>query len=226
MKLLSKILLIWFCIYILASEVSAENFSAKYKVSTKNITIGELFWDLNINDKTYKLSIELKSKGFLSSVFKFSGSYTTSGFLKKGVLIPHYYTQKWLTKKKKRDVKISFEKNKVSSLTQQPTEIEFSRINLGVLRNYADPLTSFIRLISGINESKTIDGRRIYILTLIEENKDKNIKTYGIKGYRNIWTDHKRNDFEKISITNNPNSYLPEAIYIDFKKQVFRVLKD
>ena len=41
MKLLSKILLIWFCIYILASEVSAEKFSAKYKVSTKNITIGE-----------------------------------------------------------------------------------------------------------------------------------------------------------------------------------------
>ena len=81
MKLLSKIL-IWFCISILASGVSAENFSAKYKVSTKNLTIGELFWNLNKNDKTYKLNIELKSKGLLSPLFKFRGSYNASGFLK------------------------------------------------------------------------------------------------------------------------------------------------
>ena len=225
MKLLSKIL-ICFCIFVLASKASAENFSAKYKVSTKNLTIGELFWDLNKNDKTYKLNIELKSKGLLSSVFKFSGSYTASGFLKNGAFVPHHYTQEWLTKKKKRDVQITFEKNKVSSLLQQPVEKEFSRINLDLLRNYVDPLTSFIKLLSGISESKTIDGRRIYILTLIEENKDKNIKTYGIKEYINIWTDHKRNDLEKISIINKPNSYLPEAIYINFKKQVFKVLKD
>ena len=149
-----------------------------------------MFWDLNKNDKTYKLNIELKSKGFLSSVFKFNGSYTVSGFLKDGSFIPHHYTQEWLTKKKKRDVQIAFEKNEVSSLLQQPAEKEFSRIRLDLLRNYTDPLTSFIKLLSGISESKTIDGRRIYILALIEENKDKNIKTYGIKEYVNIWTDH------------------------------------
>ena len=225
MKLLSKIL-IWFCISVLASKVSAENLSAKYRVSTKNLTIGVLFWDLNINDKIYKLNIELKSKGFLSSVFKFSGSYDVSGFLKDGAFFPHHYTQEWLTKKKKRDVQIAFEKNEVYSLLQQPPEKELSRINLDLLRNYVDPLTSFIKLLSGISESKTIDGRRIYILTLIEENKDKNIKTYGIKEYVNIWTDHKRNDLEKISIINKTNIYLPEAIYINFKKQVFRLLKD
>ena len=225
MKLLSKIL-IWLCISILASGVSAENFSAKYKVSTKNLTIGELFWNLNKNDKTYKLNIELKSRGLLSSLFKFSGSYTVSGFLKDGTLIPRQYTQKWLTQKKKRNVRVTFENNEISSLLQQPSEKEFSRINLDLLKNYVDPLTSFIKLLSGISESKTIDGRRIYILTLIEENKDKNIKTYGIKEYINIWTDHKRNDLEKISIINKPNSFLPEAIYINFKKQVFKVLKD
>ena len=225
MMLLSKIL-IWFCISILTSGVSAENFSAKYRVSTKNLTIGELFWDLNIKDKTYKLNIELKSKGLLSSLFKFSGSYAASGFLKDGTLIPRHYTQKWLTKKKKKNVQITFEKNEVSSLLQQPSEKELSRINLDLLRNYVDPLTSFIKLLSGISKSKTIDGRRIYILTLVEENKDKNIKTYGIKEYINIWTDHKRNDLEKISIINKTNSFLPEAIYINFKKQVFRVIKD
>ena len=225
MKLLSKIL-IWFCISLLASKVSAESFSAKYKVSTKNLTIGLLFWDLKKNDKTYELNIELKSKGLLSSIFKFNGSYAVRGFLKDGAFIPHHYTQKWLTKKKKRDLQISFEKNKVFSLLQQPAEKEFSRIRLDLLRNYTDPLTSFIKLLSGISESKTIDGRRIYVLSLIEENKDKNMKTYGIKDYINIWTDHKRNDLEKISIISKPNSYLPEIIYINFKKQVFRLLKD
>ena len=58
MKLFSKIL-IYFCAFILASGVNAESFSAKYKVSTKNITIGELFWNLNKNNKTYKLNIEV-----------------------------------------------------------------------------------------------------------------------------------------------------------------------
>ena len=122
--------------------------------------------------------------------------------------------------------KITFEKNKVSLLTQQPVEKELSRVNIELLQNYVDPLTSFIKLLSGISKSKTIDGRRIYILTLVEENKDKNIKTYGIKEYINIWTDHKRKDLEKISIISKPNSYIPEAIYIYFKRQVFRVLKD
>ena len=225
MKLLFKIL-IWFCISVLASKVTAENFSAKYRVSSKNLTIGELFWDLSKNDKTYKLNIELKSRGLLSSLFKFRGSYAVGGFLIDGAFIPHNYTQEWLTKKKKKDVQITFEKNKVSSLLQQPGERELSRIRLDLLRNYTDPLTSFIKLLSGISESKTIDGRRIYILTLIEENKDKNIKTYGIKEYVNIWTDHKRNNLKRISIINKPNSFLPEAIYINFNGQVFKVLKD
>ena len=119
MKLLSKIL-IWFCVSIFTSGVSAENFSAKYMVSTKNLTIGELFWNLNKNDKTYKLNIELKSRGLLSSVFKFSGSYIASGFLKDGTLIPRHYTQKWLTQNKKINVQIAFEKNELSSLLQQP----------------------------------------------------------------------------------------------------------
>ena len=225
MKLLSRFL-IFFFIFVLANRVSAESFSAKYKVSTQNITIGELFWDLNKNDKTYKLNIELKSKGLLSSLFKFHGSYNASGFLKNNIFIPSHYTQEWLTKKKKRDVQITFEKNKVSLLLQQPTEKEFSRVNIGLLRNYVDHLTSFIKLLNGYSESKTIDGRRIYNLTLIKVDEDKNIKIYGIREFVNIWTDHKRNDLEKISIINKSNSYLPEAIYINFKGRVFKVLKN
>ena len=131
-----------------------------------------------------------------------------------------------VNKKKKRDVQITFEKNKVSLLFQKPTEKEFSRVNIDLLRSYVDPLTSFIKILSGHSESKTIDGRRIYNLALIEEDEDKNIKIYGIREYVNIWTDHKRNDLEKISIINKSNGYLPEAIYINFKGRLFKVLKN
>ena len=225
MKLLSRIL-IYFCISILANSASAESFSAEYRISVQNITVGELFWDLKKDNKTYKLNIELKSKGLLSSLFRFRGSYSASGFLKNNIFLPQNYSQEWLTKKKKRDVQITFEKNKVSLLYQRPVEKEFSRVNLDLLKNYVDPLTSFIKLLNGYSESKTIDGRRIYILALIEEDENKNIKTYGIREYINIWTDHKRNDLEKISIINKSNNYLPEAIYINFKGRVFKVLKN
>jgi len=225
MKLLSRVL-ICFCVVVLVSKTSAESFSATYIVSAQKVTIGELFWDLNKNDKAYKLNIELKSKGLLSSIFKFRGSYNASGFLENKVFVPHHYTQKWLTKKKKRDVQITFENNKISLLLQQPTEKEFSRINIDLLKDYVDPLTSFMKLLSGASESKTIDGRRIYVLTLVENDADKNINTYSIEEYINIWTDHKRNDLEKISIINKPGSYLPDAININFKGRVFKLLKN
>ena len=224
MTLFFKIL-IYLCVLILAGGVNAGGFSAKYKVSTKNITIGELFWNLNKNNKTYKLNIELKSKGLLSSLFSFRGSYNVSGLLQNNVFIPRYYTQEWLTKKKKKDVQITFDNNKVSLLYQQPVEKEPSRIDIDFLRDYVDPLTSFIKLLSGVSQSKTIDGRRVYILTLIKEDKDKYTKIYGIREYKNIWADHKRNDLEKITIISRPDNYLPEAIYIDFKGRVFKVLK-
>ena len=185
-----------------------------------------MFWDLNKNDSTYKINIELKSRGLLSPLYRFRGSYAADGFLKNGFFTPISYTQEWITKKKKRNVQIAFKNHKVFSLMQQPIEKEIPRLDVFLLEDYLDPLSSFLKLLSGLSESKTIDGRRIYIFTLIEENKDENKKTYGIKEYNNIWADHKRNDLEKISIIKKFNNYLPEAIYINFKEQLFSIIKN
>ena len=158
-------------------------------------------------------------------MYRFQGSYGVNGFVNNSIFIPLSYSQKWITKKKKRDLQITFKKNKVSLLIQQPIENEFPRININLLRNYSDPLTSFLKLLSGVLESKTIDGRRIYVLSLVEDKKDQNKKTYEIKDYINIWADHKRNDLKEISIINKSNNYLPEVIYIKFKDRLFRLLK-
>jgi len=224
MKLLFKIL-ICFCISILVNRLSAENLSAKYKVSTKNLSIGELFWNLKIDGGVYELNIELKSKGLLSPLYKFSGSYTATGFLNNGNFVSGYYTQKWITKKKKRDVQITFQNNEVSLLLQQPIEKEVARVNINLLKDYSDPITSFLKLLSGLPKSKTIDGRRIYVFEIVHEDEENNKKTYGINEYTNIWADHKRNDLEKISIIKEPGNFLPRAIYIYFKGSLFSVVK-
>ena len=122
-------------------------------------------------------------------------------------------------------MQIAFETNKILNLFQKPKEKEFSRIDVDQLRGYSDPLTSFLKLLSGIPESKTIDGRRIYVFSLIHNHESENKKTYVIKNYSNIWADHKRNDLEKISIISGLGDYFPQAIFINFKGQLFKVLK-
>ena len=224
MKFLFNILLLFF-IFIAGKNICAEDFSAEYKVSTRGLTIGELFWNLSKNNIEYHLKIELKSRGLLSSLYKFKGTYVVNGFIENKTFVPKLYSQEWITNKKKKDVQIAFETNKILNLFQKPKEKEFSRIDVDQLRGYSDPLTSFLKLLSGIPESKTIDGRRVYVFSLVHNHESENKKTYIIKNYSNIWADHKRNDLEKISIVSGLGDYFPQAIFINFKGQLFKVLK-
>ena len=59
-------------------------------------------------------------------------------------------------------------------LKQEPIEEEMARVDLEKLYLYFDPITSFINILNGENEAKTIDGRRIYTLKQ-NESEDGNI---------------------------------------------------
>ena len=139
--------------------------------------------------------------------------------------MPSTYTQKWETKNKKSNVEIVFKDKKVLSLKQTPPEKEYARINLLELKGYTDPLTSFLKLLENKTESKTIDGRRVYQISLNEASKEDIKKTYIIKNYKNIWADHKRNGLEKITIFSLENSLVPEKIYIVFKSRLYKIVK-
>ena len=93
------------------------------------------------------------------------------------------------------------------------------------LTGYSDPLTSFLKLLGNKTESKTIDGRRVYQVSLNQNSKDDIKKTYIIKNYKNIWADHKRNDLEKITIFSLKNSLVPEQIHIVFKSRLYKIIK-
>ena len=210
--------LVFFIIFVINTSY-ANNFSAEYKVSTTGIKIGNFIWSLNVDDNVYQTEINLKHSGIFSPLYKFEGSYISAGVVENNIFKTQSYKQFWKTKKKTKIVNMLFD-DYLIELKQEPTEEENARVNLEDLYLYFDPITSFINILNGENEAKTIDGRRIYRLKK-NEGEDGNI-ILKIEGYINIWADHKRNDLKKIEFFIE-NDFLPYEILIHFKERVFKL---
>ena len=210
--------LVFFVIFVVNTSY-ANNFSAEYKVSTTGIKIGHFSWSLNINDNVYQTEINLKNSGIFSPLYKFEGSYLSVGVIENNIFKTKNYRQFWKTKKKTKIVTMLFD-DYLIELKQEPVELEIARVNLEGLYLYFDPITSFINILNGENEAKTIDGRRIYRFKK-NEDEDGNI-ILKIEDYVNIWADHKRNDLKKIEFFIE-DDFLPYEIHIHFKKRVFRL---
>ncbi len=210
--------LVFFILFVMNTSY-ANNFSAEYKVSTTGIKIGNFNWSLNINDNIYQTEINLKNSGIFSPLYKFEGSYLSTGVIENNIFKTQNYKQFWRTKKKTKIVKMSFD-DYLIELKQEPIEEEIARVNLENLYLYFDPITSFINILNGEDEAKTIDGRRIYSLRK-NEGEDGNI-ILKIEDYTNIWADHKRNDLKKIEFFIE-NDFLPYEILIYFKERVFKL---
>jgi len=91
--------LVFFIIFVINTSY-ANNFSAKYKVSTTGIKIGNFSWSLNINDNIYQTEINLKNSGIFSPLYKFEGSYLSTGVIENNIFKTKNYKQFWKTKKK------------------------------------------------------------------------------------------------------------------------------
>ncbi len=220
MKLyLNKFYLLFFLFFISTSY--ANSFDVDYKVSTGGIKIGYFNWSLNIKNNSYKTEIVLKNSGIFSPLYKFNGSYVSAGVIENGMFKAQQYKQFWKTKKKTKVVSMLFD-NYLIELNQEPVEKEDSRIKLEDLYLYFDPITSFINILNGKKEAKTVDGRRVYVLKRDGGGDEKIILK--IKDYKNIWADHKRNDLKKIEFFVR-EGLLPYRIFIHFKERVFKLEK-
>ena len=210
--------LVFFIIFVINTSY-ANNFSAEYKVSTTGIKIGNFSWSLNINDNIYQTEINLKNSGIFSPLYKFEGSYLSTGVIENNIFKTQNYKQFWKTKKKTKIVKMSFD-DYLIELKQEPIEEEIARVDLEDLYLYFDPITSFINILNGKDEATTIDGRRIYRLKKdgVEDGKI----LLKIEDYINIWADHKRNDLKKIEFFTE-DDLLPYKIIIHFKERVFKL---
>jgi len=218
MRLYLNKLLFFLALFVFNTSY-ANNFSAEYKVSTTGIKIGNFIWSLNVDDNVYQTEINLKHSGIFSPLYKFEGSYISAGVVENNIFKTQSYKQFWKTKKKTKIVKMSFD-DYLIELKQQPVEEEIARVNLEDLYLYFDPITSFINILNGEDEAKTIDGRRIYRL---KKNEGKDGKmVLQIEDYVNIWADHKRNDLKKIEFFIE-DDLLPYKILIHFKERVFKL---
>ena len=214
-----KLLFSFVFLFITFQSLEAKSVKENYIVKSKGVTIGNLDWQVKLEKDAYTTIINLKNKGPLSLIYKFKGYYEASGIIKKNILISEKYIQEWKTKNKQRNINITFVNNKIKDLKIEPAEKEVARINFLELEGYNDPLTSFLNIFLNNVSSKTIDGRRIYILSPKKSDYTKVL----IKNYVNIWADHNKNDLEYLEIFQNSNENLPYKINIKFKGSVFTV---
>ena len=217
-----KLLFSFVFLFVSFVTLEAKEVEKNYTVKTKGITIGNLNWQVKLDKDTYTTSINLNSKGPLSLVYKFKGYYETSGIIQNDILVPSKYIQEWKTKNKQRNINLVFKKNKIVDLKIQPEEKEVERINFLELEGYSDPLTSFLNIFLNNLDSKTIDGRRVYLLSPYKNNDYTKVL---IKNYINIWADHNKNDLEYLEIFQNTEEELPYKINIKFKGSVFVIKK-
>ena len=229
MKLYFKpVVALIFFVFTNFSTLFAEDFKEAYVVEIGKFDIGKLFWDVNISNDNYKILIKLKSKGFLSELYKFEGSYETDGSVVRGSLMPLKYKQFWLTKNKRREVEITFNNRSIIGLEIFPREKEHARVEYTEIENHFDPLSSFLNILIGKKKSKTIDGRRIYSMVVKKQDgyETRETKKILIEDYVNIWADHKRNDLEYVEIKQeySEESFLmPEVIKIKFKGLLYKL---
>lgn len=207
--------------FLTCSSVCADIFSKKYIIYTSGIKIGELSWEVNINSNDYSNNIRLKSGGLVSTLYKFEGTYFSSGKINNNILTPNKYSHKWKTNKLDKKMVLIFKNKKLESLKQKPIEAERLRLNIFEFNNARDPLSSFLQIIFGENTSQVIDGRRLYTMNA-EHNKETKETVIKLNNYSNLWADHKRSDFEKITYKKNGGD-LPSKILIYFNGRVFKL---
>ena len=193
-----------------------------YIVKVGGIKIGELVWEMNLTTNNYSNKLKLRSGGLLSGLYSFKGDYFSEGTKNKNDLFSRKYTHFWQTKKNIKKMELGFEKNKLVALSQEPTEQEKLRLNVYDVENTNDPLTSFLKIIMGKQNTLVVDGRRLYNMEAQHSEKTKQT-TIEISNYYNLWAEHKRNKFEKIIFEKQNSEVLPFKMYIYFDGKVFRL---
>ena len=209
-------------VFLTCSSASANIFFKEYTIYTSGIKIGKLKWEVKINNNIYSNKIMLKSSGLLSAVYNFEGNYYSSGNISEKILTPESYTHSWKTIKANKKMKLIFKNNKLKSIEQNPFEKELLRIDIYEINKLRDPLSSFLQIIFGLDSSLVVDGRRLYSMNAIYY-PDVKQTTIELNNYFNLWADHKRSDFEKITFETNDEDILPVKILIYFDGRVFKL---
>ena len=207
---------------VICYPLHSEEIKKNYVVKVSGLKIGELSWEMRVTSDNYSNNLKLKSKGLLSGLYNFKGDYFSGGNNKNKELYSKKYTHFWQTKKNIKKMDLSFNKNKLVKINQEPVEEEKLRLNVFGIENTNDPLTAFLNIMMGKKNVLVVDGRRLYTMGANHDEKS-NQTTIQISDYYNLWADHKRNKFEKIIFEKRINEILPFKMLIFFDGRVFKL---
>jgi len=209
-------------LFLFCWSLFGEEINKSYVVKVSGIKIGELNWQIKIDNDEYLNKLDLKSKGLLSAIYNFKGEYISKGVAHNRELIVKKYKHFWQTKKTVKNMELAFNESKLISLKQNPVEEEEIRLNVFNIQYINDPLTSFQKIMMGEKSALVVDGRRLYTMTA-KPNENKKQTIIEISNYSNLWADHKRNKFEKIIFETKTEEVLPYKMFIHFDGKVFRL---
>ena len=104
-----------------SGQLRSNKISAQYDIEWNKINLGNIVWDISINNNNeYEFFLKMKNSDFISSFYPFYGEYYSTGKVVKSVFVPSKYYHKWKTKKKNNYIEITFYNNKIDNLKISP----------------------------------------------------------------------------------------------------------
>ena len=166
------------------SALAQGRLKATYTISMTGVSIGQIVWLVDINEKRYIASAHGKASGMLSVLVSGEGSVITHGVIADDRLVPSDFTSRISDDEGNSDLRMTFEDGAVKNLIgPPPPPANRIAVTEADRRGVSDPLTAMLipaqaggdALASG-NCDRVLpifDGRRRYNLALSFKRLDK-----------------------------------------------------
>jgi len=128
------------------SALAQGRLKATYTISMTGVSIGQIVWLVDINEKRYIASAHGKASGMLSVLVSGEGSVVTHGVIADDRLVPSDFTSRISDDEGNSDLRMTFEDGAVKNLIGPPPPPPANRIAVTEAdrRGVSDPLTAML----------------------------------------------------------------------------------
>ena len=166
---------------------------ASYTISMTGVSIGQIVWLVDINEKRYVTSAHGKASGMLSVLVSGEGSVVTHGVIADDRMVPSYFTSRISDDEGNSDLRMTFEDGAVKDVIgPPPPPANRIAVTEADRRGVSDPLTAMLipvpvggDALASANCARVLpifDGRRRYNLALSFKRLDKVKLARGFSG--------------------------------------------
>lgn len=175
------------------SALAQGRLKATYTISMTGVSIGQIVWLVDINDKRYVTSAHGKASGVLSMLVNGEGSVVTHGIIADDRLVPSYFTSRISDDEGNSDLRMTFEDGAVKDVIgPPPPPANRIAVTEADRRGVSDPLTAMLMPVQAGGDALAsgncarvlpiFDGRRRYNLALSFKRLDKVGFAHGFSG--------------------------------------------